>query len=66
MLPYTPVHTLILERTGSLVCTSGNLSNEPICTSTAEALSRLGAIADAFLTHDREVVRPLDDSLVHD
>ena len=66
MLPYTPIHALLLERMGPIVCTSGNLSNEPICTSTAEALARLGPIADAFLTHDREVVRPLDDSLVRD
>lgn len=65
MLPYTPLHHLLLEAVGRpLVCTSGNLSEEPMCTETDEALSRLGGIADLFLTHDRPIVRPLDDSVV--
>ena len=65
LLPTSPLHHLLargLER--PLVCTSGNLSEEPMCIETAEALDRLGGIADAFLTHDRPIVRPVDDSVV--
>jgi hydrogenase maturation protein HypF len=65
LLPYSPLHALLLSDSGApLVCTSGNLSSEPICTSTEEALERLSAVADAILTHDRPIVRPLDDSVV--
>jgi hydrogenase maturation protein HypF len=54
MLPYTPLHHLLLEVVGRpLVMTSGNASDEPICASEAEAFARLGEIADAFLVHDR-------------
>jgi hydrogenase maturation protein HypF len=65
LLPYTPVHHLLL----SLLCfpvvaTSGNLSDEPICTDEQEALERLGAIADLFLVHNRPIVRHVDDSVV--
>jgi hydrogenase maturation protein HypF len=64
MLPYTPLHRVVLAAAGRpLVCTSGNLSEEPMCTDDAEALERLGAVADAFLVHDRPVVRPVDDSV---
>ena len=44
--------------------TSGNLSDEPICTDEAEAVERLGGIADLFLVHDRPIVRHVDDSIV--
>jgi hydrogenase maturation protein HypF len=65
MLPYTPLHALLVEAAArALVCTSGNLSEEPMATDLDDALERLGAIADAFLTHDRPIVRPVDDSLV--
>jgi hydrogenase maturation protein HypF len=65
MLPYTPLHALLLRGArGPLVCTSGNVSEEPICTSNEEAFERLASIADGFLCHDRPIVRPLDDSLV--
>ncbi len=64
MIPYTPLHGLLLDGSRApLVCTSGNLSSEPICTSIEEAVVRLGSLADGFLSHDREVVRPLDDSV---
>jgi hydrogenase maturation protein HypF len=64
MLPYTPLHHLLLQRLGRpVVCTSGNLSDEPMCIETDEALVRLGAIADAWLVHDRPIVRPVDDSV---
>jgi hydrogenase maturation protein HypF len=64
MLPYTPLHHLLLAELGQpLVATSGNLSDEPICIDEHEALSRLGGIADCFLVHDRPIVRHVDDSI---
>jgi hydrogenase maturation protein HypF len=65
MLPYTPLHHLLLaEVSRPLVMTSGNLSDEPIATDNAEALARLGSIADAFLLHDRAILSRYDDSVV--
>jgi len=65
MLAYTPLHHLLLAAVGRpLVMTSGNRSEEPIAISNAEALQRLGSIADAFLFHDREIVARYDDSVV--
>ena len=64
MLPYTPLHHLLLSATAlPLVMTSGNLSEEPIATGNAEALDRLGEIADAVLLHDREIRSRYDDSV---
>ncbi|HMD94820.1 MAG TPA: carbamoyltransferase HypF [Trebonia sp.] len=65
MLPYTPLHHLLASSAGHpLVLTSGNLSDEPIAYRDDDALSRLGAIADAFLTHDRAIHTRTDDSVV--
>jgi hydrogenase maturation protein HypF len=65
MLPYTPLHHLLLDAVGTpLVMTSGNLSDEPIATDNAEALQRLATIADAFLLHDRGIYSRYDDSVV--
>jgi hydrogenase maturation protein HypF len=65
LLPYTPLHRLLFDMAGRpLVCTSGNLSDEPLCLEPAEALERLRGIADRFLVHDRPIVRPVDDSVV--
>jgi hydrogenase maturation protein HypF len=65
MLPYTPLHHLLLaELNFPVVATSGNLSDEPICTDEREALERLGDIADVFLVHNRPIVRHVDDSIV--
>ncbi|MBI5386683.1 MAG: carbamoyltransferase HypF [Verrucomicrobia bacterium] len=65
MLPYTPLHHLLLAEVGAaVVATSGNLSDEPICTDEREALERLRGLADVFLVHDRPIVRHVDDSIV--
>ena len=65
MLPYTPLHHLLLRELGfPVVATSGNLSDEPICISEEEALERLAGVADAFLVHNRPIVRHVDDSIV--
>jgi hydrogenase maturation protein HypF len=64
MLPSTPLHHLFMRELGfPVVATSGNLSDEPICTDEREALARLNGIADFFLVHDRPIVRPMDDSV---
>lgn len=64
MVPYTPLHHLLLADLGfPVVATSGNLSEEPICTDEREALERLGEIADHFLVHDRPIARHVDDSV---
>jgi len=65
LLPYTPLHRLLLALLQRpLVCTSGNLSEEPICTDGDEARSRLAKVADVFLDHGRPIVRPVDDSVL--
>jgi hydrogenase maturation protein HypF len=64
MLPYTPLHHLLMSALGfAVVATSGNLSDEPICTDEHEALERLSGIADLFLIHNRPIVRHVDDSI---
>lgn len=64
LLAYTPLHQLLLRAVGEpLVATSGNLSDEPLCTEPPEARRRLAGIADLFLDHDRRIVRPLDDAV---
>ncbi len=65
MLPATPLHHLLLRAAGRpLVMTSGNRSDEPICTTNTDAFRRLGDIADAFVLHDREIVARYDDSVM--
>ncbi len=64
MLPYTPLHHLLLDVLDfPVVATSGNLSDEPICIDELEAVARLGQIADDFLVHNRPIARHADDSL---
>ncbi len=64
MLPYTPLHHILLRETGiPLVMTSGNLSEEPIAKDNDEALRRLRGIADYFLLHNRDIYARYDDSV---
>ena len=65
MLPYTPLHHLLLAAVGRpVVLTSGNTSDEPIAYRDSDALARLGGIADAFCGHDRPIHIRADDSVV--
>ncbi len=68
MLPYTPLHYLILEPAPdfpiALVMTSGNYSEEPIATQNEDAVARLGPLADAFLLHNRDIHIRCDDSVI--
>ena len=65
MLPYTPLHHLLLQAVGGpVVATSGNLTDEPICTDEWEAMQRLATVADVFLVHNRPIARHVDDSVV--
>jgi hydrogenase maturation protein HypF len=74
MLPYTPLHHLLLAAAAQdrqagqaasrpMVLTSGNVSDEPIVYRDEEALARLGGIADAFVVHDRAIHIRTDDSV---
>jgi hydrogenase maturation protein HypF len=68
MLPYTPLHLLLLEPERGfpdmLVMTSGNLSEEPIAYEDTDAMQRLEHLADGFLLHDRPIHTRVDDSVV--
>ncbi|MGD8987083.1 MAG: carbamoyltransferase HypF, partial [Syntrophobacterales bacterium] len=65
MLPYTPLHHLLLSHPFlALVMTSGNISEEPIAIDNHEALERLGNIADYFLLHNRDILLRSDDSVL--
>lgn len=65
MLPYTPLHYLILRQGfAALVMTSGNLSEEPIAIENEDAFERLAGIADFFLIHNRDIYLRSDDSVV--
>ncbi len=64
MLPYTPLHVLMMERGPSvLVMTSANASDEPIAIENDEAVERLNGIADGYLVHNRPVYLRCDDSV---
>ena len=66
MLCYAPLHYLLFARDIEvLVMTSGNISDEPLIYKNEQAMERLGSVVDAFLMHDREIYRQVDDSIVH-
>lgn len=65
MLPYTPLHHLLLaDFDAPVVMTSGNRSDEPMAFQEAKAFEQLGSVADCFLTHDREIATRCDDSVM--
>lgn len=64
MLPYTPIHYLLLEQFSALVMTSGNQNDEPISFENDDALGRLQGIADCYLQHNRRINIRTDDSIV--
>jgi hydrogenase maturation protein HypF len=64
MLPYSPLHTLLLDAfNGPLVATSANVSGEPVITNNMQVERRLDHVADGFLHHNRPIERPADDSV---
>lgn len=63
MLPYSPIHHLILEGKSALVMTSANFSDAPIVSGNQEALDSLKEIADFMLFSDRDIHMPIDDSV---
>jgi hydrogenase maturation protein HypF len=66
MLCYAPLHHLLFaQNLEVLVMTSGNISDEPLICKNEPAMERLSDVADAFLMHDREIYRQVDDSIVH-
>jgi hydrogenase maturation protein HypF len=66
MLCYAPLHYLLFaQNIKVLVMTSGNISDEPLICKNDKALERLGNVADAFLMHNREIYRQVDDSILH-
>ncbi|HUV40651.1 MAG TPA: carbamoyltransferase HypF [Sedimentisphaerales bacterium] len=66
MLCYAPLHFMLFARgIEVVVATSGNMSDEPLICDNQQALDRLGPIADAFLMHDRDIYRRVDDSVFH-
>jgi hydrogenase maturation protein HypF len=70
MLPYTPIHHLLLrggeEEMPPLVMTSGNVCDEPLAIDNGDALRRLGPLCDAILWHGRPIERGVDDSVIID
>ena len=64
MLPYTPIHELLIEGFDALVLTSANVSELPATIANEDALSGLAGIADGYLLHNRDIESRCDDSLI--
>ncbi|MCL2482162.1 MAG: carbamoyltransferase HypF [Propionibacteriaceae bacterium] len=64
MLPYAPLHRLLLDDTDVLVATSANSSSKPLTYLNEDARTDLSQIVDAFLLHDRGIHVPVEDSVV--
>lgn len=66
LLPYSPLHHLLMDALGfAVVATSANRKGAPLRFDNAEALRELSGLADGFLLHDRAILRPVEDSVVH-
>lgn len=64
MLPYSPLHHILMRELGTpIIATSGNISEEPICIDEKTAYEKLSSIADYFLSHNRKIIRHVDDSI---
>ena len=63
MLPYTPLHCIIMQNHDVMIMTSANISDRPMIYDDHEAMGRLFDIADAVLTHNRQIFRRMDDSV---
>ena len=64
MLPYTPMHEVLLPSDAAWVMTSGNRSGDPVLYDDDQAFEELESVADYFLVHNRQIYAPLDDSVV--
>ncbi|MGQ9673875.1 MAG: carbamoyltransferase HypF [Candidatus Aminicenantales bacterium] len=61
MLPYTPLHHLLLDKLGLIVATSSNRKDAPIAKDESEGIAGL---ADFILTHNRPIESRSDDSVL--
>ncbi|WP_127010774.1 carbamoyltransferase HypF [Veillonella sp. CHU594] len=64
LLPYAPYHYSLVPFNALWVMTSANRSGDPVLYNDAQALEELQGIADYILTHNREIISPVDDSVV--
>ncbi|MCP9766770.1 carbamoyltransferase HypF [Lacihabitans sp. LS3-19] len=65
MLPNSPLLQLIAEDFGGpIIATSANVSGSPIIFRDEDVIPNLSGIADFFVSYDREILVPQDDSVV--
>lgn len=64
LLTYAPYHYSLVPSNALWVMTSANRSGDPVLYNDAQALEELQGIADYILTHNREIISPVDDSVV--
>ena len=64
LLPYAPYHYSLVPKDAVWVMTSANRSGDPVLYDDAQAAEELQGIADYILTHNREIISPVDDSVV--
>ena len=64
LLPYAPYHYSLIPSDALWVMTSANRSGDPVLYDDVQAVEELQGIADYILTHNREIISPVDDSVV--
>ncbi len=65
MLPYSPLLALLMEKWKKpVVATSANMSGSPIFYEDEKAFRNLSAVADFFVTNNRDILVPQDDSVI--